>query len=75
MALLADPSADAARAREARRTSSPTRGPRSSCDRIPGSKLADVSDASHMVAGDQNDSFSTAVVDFLQNDVRPILPT
>jgi pimeloyl-ACP methyl ester carboxylesterase len=44
-------------------------------DRIPGSKLADVSGASHMVAGDQNDSFSTAVVDFLQNDVRPILPT
>ena len=43
-------------------------------DRIPGSKLADVSDASHMVAGDQNDSFSTAVVDFLQNDVRPTLP-
>ncbi len=44
-------------------------------ERIPGSKLADVSGASHMVAGDQNDSFSTAVVDFLQNDVRPILPT
>jgi hypothetical protein len=26
------------------------------------------------VAGDQNDTFSTAVVDFLQHDVRPILP-
>jgi hypothetical protein len=33
-----------------------------------------VSGASHMVAGDQNDTFATAVVDFLQNDVRPILP-
>ena len=42
-------------------------------DRIPGSKLADVSGASHMVAGDQNDAFSTAVVDFLQHDVRPTL--
>ena len=44
-------------------------------EQIPGSKLVDVSGASHMVAGDQNDSFSTAVVDFLENDVRPILPT
>jgi len=41
--------------------------------KIPGSKLADVGDASHMVAGDQNDAFSTAVVDFLEHDVRPVI--
>ena len=44
-------------------------------DKIPGSKLADVGGASHMVAGDQNDAFSTAVVDFLEHDVRPRLDT
>jgi hypothetical protein len=27
-----------------------------------------------MVAGDQNDAFSNAVVDFLNDDVRPQLP-
>jgi hypothetical protein len=27
-----------------------------------------------MVAGDQNDAFSQAVVEFLQRDVRPNLP-
>ncbi len=43
-------------------------------DKIPGSKLADVGDAAHMVAGDQNDAFSHAVVDFLEHDVRPLLP-
>ena len=43
-------------------------------DQIPGAKLADVGGASHMVAGDQNDAFSNAVVDFLANDVRPTLP-
>ena len=42
--------------------------------KIPGSKLCDVGDASHMVAGDQNDAFSNAVVDFLNDDVRPQLP-
>jgi len=42
--------------------------------RIPGSKLADVSDAAHMVAGDQNDAFSNAVIRFLAEDVRPRLP-
>jgi pimeloyl-ACP methyl ester carboxylesterase len=42
--------------------------------RIPGSKLADVSDAAHMVAGDQNDAFSSAVIRFLEDDVRPRLP-
>lgn len=42
-------------------------------DRIPGAKLVDVGDAAHMVAGDQNDAFSQAVVDFLEQDVRPTL--
>ena len=42
--------------------------------KIPGAKLVDVGDAAHMVAGDQNDAFSTAVVDFLEHDVRPTLP-
>jgi pimeloyl-ACP methyl ester carboxylesterase len=41
---------------------------------IPGARLADVGEAAHMVAGDQNDVFSNAVVDFLTNDVRPRLP-
>jgi pimeloyl-ACP methyl ester carboxylesterase len=43
-------------------------------DKIPGSKLADVGEAAHMVAGDQNDLFSDAVVNFLEHDVRPVLP-
>jgi pimeloyl-ACP methyl ester carboxylesterase len=43
-------------------------------ERIPGAKLADVGGAAHMVAGDQNDAFTTAVVDFLDEDVRPMLP-
>ena len=41
---------------------------------IPGAKLVDVGDAAHMVAGDQNDVFSQAVVDFLEQDIRPKLP-
>jgi pimeloyl-ACP methyl ester carboxylesterase len=41
---------------------------------IPGAKLADVGGAAHMVAGDQNDAFSEAVVEFLEHDVRPTLP-
>ena len=43
-------------------------------DKIEGAKLVDVSGASHMVAGDQNDLFSNAVIDFLEHDVRPGLP-
>ena len=39
--------------------------------RVPQAKLADVSDAAHMVAGDQNDAFSDAVIGFLEKDVRP----
>jgi len=41
--------------------------------KIEGAKLVDVGDAAHMVAGDQNDAFSNAVVDFLERDVRPTL--
>ena len=40
---------------------------------IPGSKLVDVGDAAHMVAGDQNDAFSNAVIDFLEHEIRPRL--
>jgi len=43
--------------------------------KIPGAKHVDVSGASHMVAGDQNDQFANAVVDFLERDVRPTLPS
>lgn len=42
--------------------------------RIPHAKLADVKDAAHMVAGDQNDVFSSAVIGFLEQDVKPTLP-
>jgi pimeloyl-ACP methyl ester carboxylesterase len=41
---------------------------------IPGAKMVDVSGAAHMVAGDQNDAFSQAVIDFLEHDIRPRLP-
>ena len=41
--------------------------------RVPHAKLADVSGAAHMVAGDQNDVFSSAVIEFLERDVRPTL--
>ena len=42
--------------------------------KVRGSKLVDVGGASHMVAGDQNDVFGNAVVEFLERDVRPTLP-
>jgi pimeloyl-ACP methyl ester carboxylesterase len=42
--------------------------------KIPHAKLADVSNAAHMVAGDQNDAFTSAVIRFLAEDVRPRLP-
>jgi pimeloyl-ACP methyl ester carboxylesterase len=41
--------------------------------KVPHAKLADVSDAAHMVAGDQNDAFSSAVIEFLEKDVKPTL--
>ena len=34
-------------------------------DAVPGARYVDVADAGHMVAGDQNDHFTTAVLDFL----------
>ena len=40
---------------------------------IPGAKFVDVLGAAHMVAGDQNDAFAEAVVEFLEHDVRPTL--
>ncbi len=41
---------------------------------IPGAKVVDVGGAAHMVAGDQNDAFSQAVIEFLERDIRPRLP-
>ena len=35
--------------------------------KIPGAKHVDVSGASHMVAGDQNDQFTAAVLEFLRD--------
>jgi pimeloyl-ACP methyl ester carboxylesterase len=40
---------------------------------IPHAKVIDVGGAAHMVAGDQNDVFSEAVIEFLEHDVRPQL--
>ena len=41
---------------------------------IPGAKMVDVGGgAAHMVAGDQNDAFSQAVIEFLDRDIRPSL--
>ncbi|HWM76157.1 MAG TPA: hypothetical protein VNS56_01165, partial [Methylomirabilota bacterium] len=42
-------------------------------DQIPGAKAVDVGGAAHMIAGDQNDAFSQAVIEFLEQDVRPTL--
>jgi pimeloyl-ACP methyl ester carboxylesterase len=44
-------------------------------EQIPGARLVDVGGAAHMVAGDQNDVFSNAVVEFLEHDVRSRLGT
>ena len=41
------------------------------CARFPKVEFVDVSGAGHMVAGDQNDSFTAAVVDFLRRHVAP----
>jgi pimeloyl-ACP methyl ester carboxylesterase len=40
---------------------------------VPHAELVDVAGAGHMVAGDRNDRFNTAVVDFLEQTVRPRL--
>ena len=47
-------------------TCSVARWPPSSCRWFLTREFADVGDAHHMVAGDQNDAFATAVVDFLR---------
>ena len=39
--------------------------------RIPGSTVVDVDGAAHMIAGDRNDVFSDAVIDFLEQRIRP----
>ncbi len=41
--------------------------------KVPGSKFIELAAASHMVAGDQNDPFTQAVLDFLEHDIRPTL--
>ena len=40
-------------------------GARDFCERFPAVEFVDVSGAGHMVAGDRNDAFTSAVVDFL----------
>jgi non-heme chloroperoxidase len=42
--------------------------------KVPQAKLVDVTDAAHMVAGDRNDIFSNAVIEFLEQDILPSLP-
>jgi pimeloyl-ACP methyl ester carboxylesterase len=41
--------------------------------KVPTAREVDISGAAHMVAGDQNDAFSSAVIDFLETDIRPTL--
>jgi len=42
-------------------------------EQVPHARFADVSGAGHMVAGDQNDLFTRAVVDFLREEMHPEL--
>jgi pimeloyl-ACP methyl ester carboxylesterase len=42
--------------------------------RMPDATVVEVEGASHMIAGDRNDAFSDAVVEFLEGRVRPTLP-
>jgi pimeloyl-ACP methyl ester carboxylesterase len=42
--------------------------------RLPNATVVEVDGAAHMIAGDQNDAFSEAVVSFLRDKVRPTLP-
>ncbi|MCU1351913.1 MAG: hypothetical protein JWM05_1122 [Acidimicrobiales bacterium] len=39
--------------------------------KIPGSTVVDVEGASHMIAGDRNDAFTAAVIDFLRERITP----
>ena len=44
-------------------------GARTFLDQVPHAKFADISQAGHMVAGDRNDLFSEAVLDFLRDEL------
>lgn len=46
-------------------------GAKTFLEQVPHAKFADVSEAGHMVAGDRNDLFTKAVIDFLEAEVRP----
>lgn len=46
-------------------------GAKTFLEQVPHAKFADVSGAGHMVAGDRNDLFTSAVIDFLEAEVRP----
>ncbi|MCU1452073.1 MAG: hypothetical protein JWN46_219 [Acidimicrobiales bacterium] len=39
--------------------------------KVPGSTVANIAGASHMIAGDQNDAFTDAVVEFLRDRIAP----
>ena len=53
-----------------RATCSARRARRAMLALVPHAKQVDVAGAGHMVAGDRNDRFNAAVVDFLEHDVR-----
>ena len=40
---------------------------------IPGATAVGVDGAAHMIAGDRNDAFSSAVIAFLQDRIRPTI--
>jgi pimeloyl-ACP methyl ester carboxylesterase len=48
-------------------------GAREFLEQVPHAHFVDVSGAGHMVAGDRNDKFTQAVVDFLRDQVDPLL--
>ncbi len=41
--------------------------------RLPDATVVEVPGAAHMIAGDQNDAFSAAVIDFLDKRIRPLV--
>jgi pimeloyl-ACP methyl ester carboxylesterase len=41
--------------------------------RMPNVTLVEVSGAAHMIAGDQNDAFSEAVIEFLRERILPTI--
>lgn len=45
-------------------------GAKTFLEQVPHAKFADVSGAGHMVAGDRNDLFTNAVIEFLDHEVR-----